>query len=310
MAEQILQYDPSTNLELVQDEAGNVSSRKRFSQNASGVRYKGDPRASFQAAQGRPGSEGERGEFSRATLGSLAEGYDPRIGGLDTALGQGGFNKSGQFSGFAAHEATSAPLLQGRFASRTGANLDNLMGGDRNAGERYGEQLQSAPAQEYLGGVKQSRKDVLESVLGAGIPVGGQDLESALQDVRFTPNFQEDLSKRLMRGELDKARTEASGGFGSGWGGVLGALGQGAGFLTGGPLGLAASVISTGMKEKKEKALRGGLDKAIRDLGPSDAGSGVNFSDDVFSRDTGSVLRPGPGEVPPRRRGYRLQGGL
>ena len=43
MAETVIAYDPTTNLELVQDsETGAMSSRKRLAVNASGIRYKGD----------------------------------------------------------------------------------------------------------------------------------------------------------------------------------------------------------------------------------------------------------------------------
>lgn len=313
MAEQILAYDPSTNLELVLDPVtGEQKTRMRFNVNASGVRYKGDPFKSFEAAKERQasinrrfGDQGPVSDFSRANLGSMAEGYDSSVGGVDVDPGHVGFRKSNEFSEMALDRAVRAPLGSIREDVNTG-QIGAITGGDRFAGDIYGEQLQARDVQQYLGDIKQKRKDVLDAVLGAGIPVSGDDLRSALNTVEFTPDLQANLENELKRLAISRERSNStSNGFG---GGVLGGLGAIAGFASGGLLGPALGAFGAFQQDRKQGALDRQLKDAENRLLPISRGSGIDFSADVFSRrgrDLDSVIKSDR-----NRGGFRPNGGL
>lgn len=212
MAEQILSYDPSTNLELVLDPAtGEQKSRKRFGFNASGVRYK---LGFSESERSRLKSVEAQRESSLAGPGYVPAGGVPTrlLLGMDEAAGSSGFFdlKPGQLS--AKSSGIGAPTLEQSQAiiKRHAMNqVDAPLGGGERSGifslddelDPRGLQSQSnvtafgsAASTPGLGALlqpigqqrKATREAVIDVLSRAGTPA--LDIDEALDRVRFNPD--------------------------------------------------------------------------------------------------------------------------
>lgn len=257
------------------------------------VRYKGDPFAS-QAAQGYGENwGGAPSEFKRAALGSLAEAYDPSIGGVDVQLNRNGqvsgFGKSGEYTQLALREAGQNPLLGGDTTpgGQVGASFSAFEGPE--AETRFGSAIKSDAAQQQIGQFKDIRQQALDQILGGGTGtdlLGRGDIEEALRNTRFDPYFGSQMEAKLGSVAKERAMAQAGGGnFLKSF--VLPAASVISAPFTGGAgMGLAMS----GMALQNEKAdrERSKLEQAMTDLDPVFQ-PGIDFSGDIFSRrQTGS----------------------
>lgn len=318
MAEQVIAYDPTTNMELVQDSAtGAMTSRKRFNVNASGVRLKYDPTAAWKANESNFKSSRDRWsqeeinsnpdfQARKAFLASQSHSFDPSTGGVSVRAGQIRADIQDPLAQASEVGAYTAPLMgdtKQAFGFGIGS-LDQLLDpefrkqqgfGQLDAGR--GEQLQSA---------KKERQDVLDAALqlNPGYGITRQDIEGILSNTRYGSGFQGRLEQGLALTVRNRNPGPSSAFEGADPWETIGQLGLG--FLGGPALGMLGGAGAAFQRERAVKKQRGELDAAV-----SGAGGGapladpmLSFADDIFSK-RGAI---GRGRRSPMNSGIRFGG--
>ena len=253
--------------------------------NRTGVRVKIDPFAERKRLE----KSGKETDFTRAILGSLAQNYNPEIGGVDVAPGRFGFDKSREFSQLALQEAAEAPLLNPLSEAtglglqptqtRTGATLDTLESPGPQSLDRFGKSFSTPEFKGAISEAKGRRAQLIEGIKSSVTSeyLKPSDIDDALRSIRVDDNFEQHLNNFLSE-RAERNFFEAQGGpssakkFGEFAKTLAIAIPS---FVFGGPIALAA--MATPLLSEELKPVKQPYRRDFK------SEKRIDFSDDVFN---------------------------